>query len=172
MYSVMENFKPVRGYEDYYLISDLGRLYSRRYKRFKKSFLGSDGYYYYQLSADGLNRRTTLHRLVATAFIPNPENLEQVNHKDGVKTNNKLDNLEWVSRSGNSLHAYKLGLKLPNLAEKNGRFDHQIHTFFHPDYGTIKCTQHELRNKYQIRSNNLTEMIQGKRKTAKGWSKI
>jgi len=55
------------------------------------------------------NSRDYLHRLVAKAFIPNPENLPQVNHKDCNKANNAIDNLEWISRSQNILHAHKEG---------------------------------------------------------------
>jgi len=51
-----------------------------------------------------------VHRLVAKTFIPNPDNLPQVNHKDGNKKNNHVDNLEWISRSGNIRHAYDNGL--------------------------------------------------------------
>lgn len=57
----------------------------------------------------------TIHRLLALHFIHNPENLPEVNHKDGNKQNNKLDNLEWCSKSYNSTHAYELGLKKSNF---------------------------------------------------------
>ena len=62
-----------------------------------------------------------IHRLVAQLFIPNPENKKEVNHKDGNKGNNIVTNLEWVTRSENCLHAYKIGLKLPTSRGSSGR---------------------------------------------------
>lgn len=59
-----------------------------------------------------INGKTLLvHRIIAQAFIPNPDNLPQINHKDGVKTNNNIINLEWCNRSENILHAYRTGLE-------------------------------------------------------------
>jgi hypothetical protein len=60
---------------------------------------------------DGRRRTPTVHRLIGNAFIPNPNNLETINHKDGNKLNNSIDNLEWMSRSDNLIHAYRTGIK-------------------------------------------------------------
>lgn len=68
------------------------------------------GYYRYILSKDGMAQNRAGHRLVAEAFIPNPENKPQVNHINGVKTNNQLNNLEWCTQKENSRHAYDKGL--------------------------------------------------------------
>ena len=62
----------------------------------------------------------TIHRWVALHFIENPENKQEVNHKDGNKLNNSIDNLEWVTSSDNSLHAFRLGLR-SHVGEKNSR---------------------------------------------------
>jgi hypothetical protein len=63
----------------------------------------------------GVNGKTkSVHRLVATALLPNPLGLPQINHKDGNKANNRVDNLEWTTASDNLRHAYRTGLRKPN----------------------------------------------------------
>lgn len=69
-----------------------------------------NGYVYIFLMKDNKSKNFRLHRLVAEAFIPNPENKLQVNHKDGNKLNNNINNLEWCNQSENEKHAYNKGL--------------------------------------------------------------
>lgn len=96
-----------------YEISNYGDLRSIKYKTPKllHKIYSKDGYIQYSLLKNKKQLRTGAHRLVAIAFIPNPENKETVNHIDGDKHNNYYKNLEWVSRSEQMTHAYKLGLK-------------------------------------------------------------
>lgn len=75
-----------------------------------------DGYLEVQLYRDGIRSHKRVHRLVAEAFIPNPENKPDVNHKDGNKHNNSVDNLEWVNKSENMQHAYRTGLAKPHAS--------------------------------------------------------
>lgn len=76
----------------------------------KATMLNPFGYQIVHLSRQGVNKHRAIHRLVALAFIDNPDNLAEVNHKDGNKLNNCVDNLEWCSRSENMKHAYATGL--------------------------------------------------------------
>ena len=109
----MENWKPVVGYEGLYEVSDKGRVRSvdriTRDGRFWKGrmlgqFKAGQGYLRSVLSVNGKYHHEYIHRLVAMAFIPNPENKAEVNHKDGNKHNNVVSNLEWVTKSENGLH--------------------------------------------------------------------
>lgn len=128
----MEKWKDIKGYEGYYQISNAGRVKSvkRAYKT-KRSFItvpekirsliNVHGYLYCELWKNGEHQRYAIHRLVASAFIPNPDNLPVVNHLDGDKANNNVFNLEWCSNFENNLHAYKTGLNKPynRRGEKN-----------------------------------------------------
>ena len=76
-------------------------------------------YKYVSLCKDGSQLFISIHRILAIHYIPNPENKEQVNHIDGDKLNNNLDNLEWVTRSENTKHAYKLGLMRRKFGSDN-----------------------------------------------------
>ncbi len=100
--------KSIERYESY-LISINGDVFStKRNKYLTKSFNG--GYAKVIIKVNGVSHNKLVHRLVAQAFIPNPENKPQVNHKDGDKSNNNVFNLEWCTASENNIHAHKMGL--------------------------------------------------------------
>lgn len=116
---MQEVWKDVNGYEGRYQVSNFGRIkstrewrgnkYKERYAECDKllsGYVGNTGYIFVHL--DGKN--CTLHRLVAKAFIPNPYNMPQVNHKDGNKLNNCVENLEWCTNKENAIHARESGL--------------------------------------------------------------
>ncbi len=90
-----------------YAITEQGEVYNSKTKKYLKASLHNAGYL--TVYVDGKNR--LLHRLLAEVFIPNPDNLPCVNHKDGNKLNNDLNNLEWCTYGENNKHAYKTGLK-------------------------------------------------------------
>jgi len=95
-----------------YAISSEGLVFSIRRNRILAPSVTSRGYAQIKLGKD---HRQSVHRLVALAFVPNPDGKKQVNHIDGVKLNNCADNLEWVSQSENMRHAYALGLQRPTV---------------------------------------------------------
>lgn len=132
----MENeiWKPVIGYEGLYEVSNLGKFKSidrvvYQYKSrtgtgIKKGKLlkpwQSKGYFYIKLCKPDCKEKTTLlHRVVAIAFLSNPHNLPEVNHKDGDKRNNSVSNLEWCSSQYNSKHAVENGLANPPKGENH-----------------------------------------------------
>lgn len=106
----MENWKPIEGYEGIYEVSDQGRVKNIKYNRFMTAVKVTHGYLAYNLSKQGKTHSLLAHRLVAKAFIPNPDNKPQVNHIDGVKSHNFVTNLEWTTSSENLWHAVKTGL--------------------------------------------------------------
>jgi len=104
--------KRIKGYEDYAVTED-GNIIS--YKENTPLVLSPckdlGGYYSVQLCKNGNIKRRLIHRLVAESFIKNPNNLPEINHKDGDKSNNSKNNLEWSNRFLNEQHAYDFGLK-------------------------------------------------------------
>lgn len=90
---MVEVWKPIVGYEGRYEVSNLGMV--RQGEKSVSQYKDGKGYLRVFLCKDGKQRNVKVHRLVALAFIPNPDNLPCVNHKDEVKTNNQVDNLEW-----------------------------------------------------------------------------
>lgn len=109
-----EIWKDISGYPNY-KVSNLGRVRKDmpNYKIILKPW--SSEYNIVDLHKDGSSLSVTVHRLVAQAFIPNLENKPQVNHIDGNKLNNKVENLEWVTASENMVHAYRTGLCVPDV---------------------------------------------------------
>lgn len=118
-----EIWKPVKGFP-FYEVSNLGRVRSidrkvingngckipRKGKVLKQAGNGN-GYLRATVYLDGKPKYHSIHRMVALAFIPNPENKYAVNHKDCNKENNNVNNLEWVTKSENEIHARKMGVK-------------------------------------------------------------
>lgn len=113
-----EIWKPIVNYESYYEISNLGNVWSKgkkyvdslgkvmnRKPRNVKIHKGTNGYLCVDLNSNNVSSQKYIHRLVAEAFILNPENKPTVNHKDGNKLNNNISNLEWNSYSENNKHA-------------------------------------------------------------------
>ena len=119
-----EQWKPVRGFEGLYEVSTTGRIKSlpkvgSRCEKLLKQRDNGFGYLICQFMKN--NKRITMstHRAVALAFIPNPDNKKQVNHKDGNRHNNSVENLEWCTNSENQLHKFHvLGYKCPSRAKR------------------------------------------------------
>lgn len=121
---MQEIWKDVKGYEGLYQVSNLGRVKSIQYfnhknnkaytrNRLLKPIINEKGYARVDLFKNKKSKRVRIHRLVAETFIPNMYNLPEINHIDGNKQNNCIDNLEWCTHKHNMKEAYKLGLVLP-----------------------------------------------------------
>lgn len=121
----MEIWKDVIDYENSYQVSNLGRVRTKdrlvntgkSQRMLKSQLLKGDinryGYVNYRLWKNNKLKNILGHRLVALHFLDNPLNKKEINHLNGIKCDNKLENLEWATRSENALHAFKTGLEKP-----------------------------------------------------------
>ena len=156
---------------DYYVTEngDVYRLW--KLKGFKKRKLVShnEGYFQISISQFGINKTYLVHRIIAEVFIPNPNNLPEVNHHDGDKTNNNISNLYWCTTSQNIKHAYNTGLKNPPMAngeksvlskltDEDVLWIRQNYIPRHPEFGT-----RALGKKFNMSHSLISKIIRNKR---------
>lgn len=155
-----------------YQVSDMGRVKSlervftrhlgaeqKIKERILKYTVNRSGYCNVTLYRDRKRRTYYIHRLVAIAFIPNPLNKPTVNHKDGVKSNNKTDNLEWMTRSENTQHAYDIGLN--SCSSRVAVAQYSLTGEFIKSYTSIE----EAGKHTGIHRGSISRVISGRRKT-------
>jgi hypothetical protein len=152
----------IKDYEGIYQINELGQIRCLVTGRGRgkpgtllKPQKQTKGYLGVCLRKDGVGKMFRVHRLVAEHFIPNPHNLPQVNHKDKDKTNNHVDNLEWMSNQQNCEHAFS---KIYFLKSPSG----EIIEIFNMEKW--------LREHPELSPRCIQNVIRGRRKSAKGWS--
>jgi hypothetical protein len=148
---------PVKGFESY-SVDEKGNVFNRYGKRLRPE-LSRNGYLCVSLSNKSLkHKKFLIHRLVAEAFIPNPENRQQVNHKDQDRTNNKVDNLEWVTPLEN--------LNYSNVIEKASIANQKKIMCITTGviYDSFKAVKEEL----GLSHSNLVACCNGRRKTCGG----
>ena len=139
-----------------YEVSDLGRI--RRGERILAGSYHNDGYTFMTISG----KQIPIHRFVANAFIPNPENKPEINHKDGNKKNNCVDNLEWVTRSENQKHAVDNNLQPKGLSTYTGKFTEEERQEIKDLWNSEKYSRRELAKKYGVSHTCINDIINDK----------
>ena len=165
---------PIEGFGHLYAVSNLGRVKS--YDRIVKKKLGSyafqearllkhsiagKGYYRVRLKINGKTIPCSIHRLVALAFIPNPDNKPQVNHINGDKTDNSVENLEWMTNSENQLHSYQNGLT-PNKGEGHNKSKLTEPNVRYILINPLGLTQRRLADVFDVHYSTLNDIIKRK----------
>lgn len=168
---MQETWKDIKGYEGLYQVSTYGnvkRIYPKEYNL--KPRINSSGYYIYVLYKNNKPAQLMAHRIVANAFIPNYKCKPQVNHIDGNKKNNNINNLEWVTGSENCRHAWKTGLskvteKMRESGKTYGKINGKINGYKTGiinirkaiEKKKIKVNQYTLKGEYIKTWNSITD---------------
>ena len=179
-----EIWKDIKGYEGLYQVSNLGKIKSLSRKIFNgknyyiskekilKPAKDKDGYVQVLLYKNNRHKTYKVHRLVAMAFIPNPNNLPQINHKDENKQNNRAENLEWCTNKYNCNYGtWKEKVSKANKGKIGLRGSNS------PRANKVKCITTgetfnsliEAEQKYNIKYQNISACCRGKKKTAGGY---
>lgn len=124
----------------------------------------STGYKMVNLWSNNKRRSCCVHRLLALAFIDNPTLERDVNHKDGNKTNNRLDNLEWVSHRENTLHAINIGLFSPSFTKRTYNRKRIVCCNDNKQFDSVRSAAEF----YGVTAANISAVLKGKRQTAGG----
>ncbi len=164
---MVEKWKNIDGYENEYQISNFGRIRSFKKhngtnQRIMKSIKMKNGYYNITLCKNGNKKREYIHRLVAKAFIPNPNNYPFVNHKDENPSNNYVNNLEWCTQKYNMNYG---SLIKKHKRESKSILQYDLNNNFIKKWESISNAEKDLK----ITHCNIIACLKGRRKNAGGF---
>ena len=172
----MEVWKPIVGTKGFIEVSNMGRVRSllRGTPRVLKTQVDNKGYHRIRVTIEREKMSYKVHREVAKAFIPNPANLPQVNHKDGNKDNNSVDNLEWITNIDNAHHAIAHGLWEPlfegSRKENESRKRPVIGHFISDTCVASRRFGSVSEAERFVGSRHVVDVLKGRRSMVKGWT--
>ena len=162
MVDIIEEWRPVVGYEGLYEVSNTGKVINIKTGHILKQHKDKDGYWVLSLKRDKY-KNYFAHRLVAQAFIPNPNNLPQINHKDEDSTNNNVDNLEWCT--------CKYNINYNNLIERRSKKKCRKIDVFDINNNFIETVSSgiEASKKYKVSRGSISSCCNGNIKYVKNY---
>lgn len=157
----------IAGYENSYKISNLGNVKSFKYnkERILKQSTNKNGYYGLNLYKNNKPKSKEIHRLLMETFrLDSYVEGHEVNHINGIKTDNRLQNLEWVSHKYNTQHAFDIGLNIgfKNETNPNSKLNKKIVSIIRISYKNKYMTQNELAKAFNITQANISSIVQNK----------
>lgn len=159
--------KDIRGFEGLYMARNDGAIISlpkgnrKREKILSPARIGSDGYEFVYLRKEGKTSRHYVHRLIADSFLRDIRNGDMVNHKNGIKYDNRVENLEWCKRSENARHAYRiLGVGKTRKIAQYDKYGNYVRSW---------ANAYEAQDELGINHGNINSCVNKHRKTAGGY---
>ncbi|KKL95762.1 hypothetical protein LCGC14_1851380 [marine sediment metagenome] len=169
---IMEIWKDIPGYESCYQASNLGRIksltryvrHSKGGKMFHRGRILKPGISYRGYPVVNLSNSRTkyIHRLIASTFILNPGKKPSINHKNGIKTDNRIENLEWCTNKENTIHAIKNGYYLKGENIPNSKLTEKQVIEIRNKYIPYKYSAQKLANEYKMSAATISEIISNK----------
>ena len=157
--------KDIIGYEGLYAITSCGKVWSYRSQKFLKPSMSKDGYLRAGLHKDGKLRTIEIHRLVAEAYIPNPEGKPQVNHIDEIKTHNYINNLEWVSAKENVNHGTRTQRASETRKRNNIKLERSGKKVYCVELDKVFNSQRAAADELGLDQGSISKCCNGKLKT-------
>ena len=155
----MEKWLAIKGFEGLYAVSTLGNVKNVRSGRILSPQQARGGYLFVQLCRNGHCKTCKIHRLVASAFLENPNNFPQVNHKNGDTADNRVSNLEWCSQEYNIWHEHR-------VLGKSNRATRKVMCV---ETGEIFASREEAGKRIGVSKQMIGFVCSGRRETAKGY---
>ena len=162
---IVAEWRQIKGYEDRYLVSNTGLIFSKISNRLLSPKIDRYGYKVVALSRNRKLKYFTVHRLVAISFIPNPYNLPTVNHKDENKLNNRVDNLEWSTVKDNDNYGTR-NERMANSKKKNPIAQYDLSMNLIKVHSGIKDAQRNT----GVNRNSIRDVCRGIRPYAGGYA--